>query len=108
MIGAMLDLGEGRRESFVPLVAAWLARRGVDQRVGTIEVVEVEVLSAGRPGLLDVVARVDGRIAHLVLGLHMPWVRARRCCAAPTTACSASSRTNGALRWRSTPFGTPN
>lgn len=70
MIGAMLDLDEGRRESFVPLVAAWLARRGAGDGVGTIEVVEVEVLLAGRPGLLDVVARVAGRIAHLVLGLH--------------------------------------
>ena len=70
MIGAMLELDEGRRESFVPLVTAWLARRGADVGVGTIEVVEVEVLLAGRPGLLDVVARVDGRIAHLVLGLH--------------------------------------
>ena len=55
MIGAMLELTE--------------ARRGVES-AGTIEVIEVEVLLAGRPGLLDVVARVDGRIAHLVLGLH--------------------------------------
>lgn len=71
MIGAMLDLDEARRESFVPLVTSWLARRGIDG-AGTIEVVEVEVLLAGRPGLLDVVARVDERIAHLVLGLHAP------------------------------------
>ena len=28
VIGAMLDLDEGRREAFVPLLAAWLARRG--------------------------------------------------------------------------------
>jgi predicted trehalose synthase len=69
MIGAMLELTEARRESFVPLMQTWLARRGVDH-AGTIEVIEVEVLLAGRPGLLDVVARVDGRIAHLVLGLH--------------------------------------
>jgi predicted trehalose synthase len=68
----MLDLDGGRREAFIPLVAAWLARRGADAGVGTIEVVEVEVLLAGRPGLLDVVARVDGRIAHLVVGLHAP------------------------------------
>jgi len=69
MIGAMLELTEARRESFVPLMQTWLARRGVES-AGTIEVIEVEVLLAGRPGLLDVVARVDGRIAHLVLGLH--------------------------------------
>ena len=72
MIGAMLDLDEGRREAFIPLVAAWLARRGSEAGVGTIEVVEVEVLLAGRPGLLDVVALVDDRIAHLVVGLHAP------------------------------------
>jgi len=70
LIGAMLDLDDWRRESFLPLVSAWLARRGADDGAGTIEVVEVEVLLAGRPGLLDVVARVDGRIAHLVIGLH--------------------------------------
>lgn len=69
MIGAMLDLTEERRASLAPLVSAWLARRGADA-VDVLEVVEVEVLLAGRPGLLDVVARVDGRIAHLVLGLH--------------------------------------
>lgn len=71
MIGAMLDLDEGRREAFIPLVTAWLARRGSDAG-GAIEVVEVEVLLAGRPGLLDVVARVDDRLAHVVVGLHDP------------------------------------
>jgi maltokinase len=70
VIGAMLDLDGGRREAFVPLVSAWLARRGTDVAVEAIEVVEVEVLLSGRPGLLDVVARIDGRMAHLVLGLH--------------------------------------
>jgi predicted trehalose synthase len=69
VIGAMLDLDEGRREAFIPLVSAWLARRSSDAG-GAIEVVEVEVLLAGRPGLLDVVARVDDRLAHLVVGLH--------------------------------------
>jgi predicted trehalose synthase len=67
----MLELTEDRRESLLPLVSAWLARRGVEG-ARTIEVVEVEVLLAGRPGLLDVVARVDGRVAHLVVGLHGP------------------------------------
>jgi maltokinase len=70
VIGAMLDLDGGRREVFVPLVAAWLARRGEQVRVDAIEIVEVEALLSGRPGLLDVVARVDHRLAHLVVGLH--------------------------------------
>lgn len=71
MIGAMLDLDGGRREAFVPLLAAWLSRRGTAV-AGPLEVVEVEVLLGGRPGLLDVVGRVDGRLAHVVLGLHGP------------------------------------
>jgi len=33
---------------------------------------EVEVLVSGRPGLLDVIAAVDGRPVHVVLGLHRP------------------------------------
>jgi len=70
VIGSMLDLSQGRRDAFVPLVGAWLSRRGVEAEPGSIEVVEVEVLLAGRPGLLDVVARVGARVAHLVLGLH--------------------------------------
>ncbi|MGH8997495.1 MAG: hypothetical protein ACRDYB_15950, partial [Acidimicrobiales bacterium] len=72
MIGAMLELDEARRSAFVPLVQAWLARREADVGVAPVEVLEVEVLLAGRPGLLDVVALVDGRLAHLVVGLHGP------------------------------------
>jgi maltokinase len=37
-----------------------------------IDILEVEVLLAGRPGLLDVVAWTGGRVAHLVVGLHAP------------------------------------
>ena len=36
----------------------------------TIALRRVEVLRAGRPGLLDVVAEVEGRMAHLVVGLR--------------------------------------
>jgi predicted trehalose synthase len=38
----------------------------------SVEVREVEVLRAGRPGLLDVIAEVEGRTAHAVLGLRRP------------------------------------
>ena len=38
--------------------------------VGTGQVARAEVLRAGRPGLLDIVADVDGRLAHLVVGLR--------------------------------------
>ena len=43
---------------------------GADEPTVVIE--EVEVLLAGRPGLLDVIAAVDGRPVHAVLGLHRP------------------------------------
>ncbi|MGH9047402.1 MAG: hypothetical protein ACRDVW_08810 [Acidimicrobiales bacterium] len=70
MIGSMLDLDHPRREAIARLVAASLARRGVDVATQGIEVIEVEALLAGRPGLLDIVARVHDRLWHLVLGLH--------------------------------------
>ncbi len=34
------------------------------------QVVDVEVLREGRPGILDVVAEMDGRLAHAVFGIH--------------------------------------
>ena len=37
-----------------------------------IEVVDVEVLRLGRPGVVDVVAEMDGRLAHAVLGIRRP------------------------------------
>lgn len=39
---------------------------------GAIEVVDVEVIRAGRPGLVDVVAEMDGRLAHAVFGIRRP------------------------------------
>ncbi len=64
----MLVLDGGRRAAFAQLVAPWLTRRGAN--ASDLEVVEVEVLLAGRPALYDVVARAGGRLAHLVVGLH--------------------------------------
>jgi maltokinase len=37
-----------------------------------IELVDVELLHPGRPGVLDVVAEMDGRLAHAVFGLRRP------------------------------------
>ncbi len=68
VIGSMLDLDPGRRDAFARLLRPWLARRHAPS--GDLEVLEVEVLLAGRPGLFDIVARAGGRLAHLVLGLH--------------------------------------
>ncbi len=72
----MLEIDGARRRALEPLVVAWLARRGVGG-VGRLEILEAEVLRPGRPGLLDVVASVDGRTAHLVLGLHPPGAEVR-------------------------------
>ena len=51
------------------LASTWLGLHGVvaPERV---EIVRDRVLRPGRPGLLDVVARVDGRLAHFVVGLR--------------------------------------
>jgi maltokinase len=44
-----------------------------DRAVGLdIELVDVELLHAGRPGVLDVVAEMDGRLAHAVFALRRP------------------------------------
>ncbi|HEY1827746.1 MAG TPA: hypothetical protein VGF87_06985 [Acidimicrobiales bacterium] len=51
-----------------PLVETWLAQRQED--AGEIEVRRAEVLRPGRPGLVDIVADVDGRRAHFVAGLR--------------------------------------
>jgi maltokinase len=51
------------------LVEAWLAQRPAEV-AGEITIVRAEVLLGGRPGLLDIVAEVGGRRAHVVAGLR--------------------------------------
>jgi maltokinase len=71
----MLELNDERRRSLTQLVSAWVARRPGAGETGDhrwVEVREVEVLRPGRPGLLDVIAEVDGRLAHMVLGVRRP------------------------------------
>jgi maltokinase len=60
---------DGRDQSLRTLVEAWLGLRRVVP-AGDIVVERAEVLRPGRPGLLDIVARVGGRSAHLVVGLR--------------------------------------
>jgi maltokinase len=58
-----------RASAVRPLVESWLAQRQADA-TSDIDVVRADVLRAGRPGLLDIVADTgDGR-AHLVVGLR--------------------------------------
>jgi len=70
--GAMLELTDDRRLSLTQLVSAWLAQHREDRSAAEppVEVREVEVLRAGRPGLLDVIAEAEGRAVHAVLGVR--------------------------------------
>jgi len=58
-----------RAQAWRGLLEAWMARRQVDP-VGEVTLLRSEVLVPGRPGLLDLLARVGGRTAHLVVGLR--------------------------------------
>ncbi len=60
---------EARDQALRTLTEAWLGLRQVAPDTAPT-VVRTEVLLAGRPGLLDVVADVEGRLAHLVVGLR--------------------------------------
>jgi maltokinase len=58
-----------RDQTLRTLTEAWLGLRRVAS-VGDIVIERDEVLLAGRPGLLDIVARVGDRRAHIVVGLR--------------------------------------
>ena len=63
-----------REQALRTLVEVWLSHRPVSEwhRAAPTEIAlrRAEVLLPGRPGLLDVVAEVNGRLAHLVVGLR--------------------------------------
>jgi hypothetical protein len=63
-----------REQALRTLVEVWLSHRPVSEwhrKAPTdIDIRRAEVILAGRPGLLDVVAEVNGRLAHLVVGLR--------------------------------------
>src|ERR1700744_4196767 len=58
-----------RDQALRTLTEAWLGLRRVAPE-GSIAIEQQEVLRAGRPGLLDLVARVGDRRAHIVVGLR--------------------------------------
>ncbi len=58
-----------RDQALRTLVEAWLGLRRVAP-AGEVTIVRAEVLRAGRPGLLDIVAQVGERRAHVVAGLR--------------------------------------
>jgi len=65
-------LTETGRQALAEIVSSHLARGSGEESGGPVEVIEAEVLSRGRPGIVDVVARVGGRTIHLSLGLREP------------------------------------
>ena len=59
----------GRDQALCALVEAWLGLHRA-RPAGEVAIVRAEVLRAGRPGLLDIVAQVGRRRAHVVAGLR--------------------------------------
>jgi hypothetical protein len=63
-----------REQALRTLVEVWLSHRPVNEwhRPASTEIAirRAEVILPGRPGLLDLVAEVNGRLAHLVVGLR--------------------------------------
>jgi maltokinase len=58
-----------RDQALRTLSEAWLGLRQIVPETPPV-IVRAEVLRPGRPGLLDVVAEVEGRLAHFVVGLR--------------------------------------
>jgi hypothetical protein len=58
-----------RDDGLRTLATTWLGLHGV-AAPERVEIERERVLRPGRPGLLDVMARVDGRLAHFVVGLR--------------------------------------
>src|ERR1700729_4017423 len=58
-----------RNQALRRLAEAWLGLHGVAPE-GEVVIARDEVLLAGRPGLIDIVARVGERRAHIVAGLR--------------------------------------
>ncbi len=67
------DLSDTARLALAELVVSHLIRTtGVDTVDAPVMILEAEVVSRGRPGIVDVVARVGDGIVHLPLGLREP------------------------------------
>ncbi|HXQ76376.1 MAG TPA: hypothetical protein VN791_07775 [Acidimicrobiales bacterium] len=66
-------LTDSTRQALGELVSAQLVRSaGGETGSAPVRVVEAQVLARGRPGIIDVVARVGPRLVHLPLGLREP------------------------------------
>ncbi|MGH9082084.1 MAG: hypothetical protein ACRDY3_06110 [Acidimicrobiales bacterium] len=74
--GSLQEPGEDQRAALCRAVATWVGQSAGEGEpvpaAGDVEVVDVVLLHPGRPGVLDVVAGIGGRLAHAVLGLRRP------------------------------------
>ncbi len=78
----VVDVSDSARAALADLVAAYAARRpgwDVDEGAvaGPVQVLEAELLVPGRPGIVDVVADLGGRVVHVAFGLRAPGEDAR-------------------------------
>ncbi len=78
----VVDVSDAARAALADLVATYAARRpgwDVDDGAvtGPVRVLEAELLVPGRPGIVDVVAELGGRIVHVAFGLRAPGEEAR-------------------------------
>ena len=65
-------VGEPGRAMLAELVSAYAARHSGWAPDDSVEILDVEPLLAGRPGIVDVVARLGDRLVHLPFGLRSP------------------------------------
>lgn len=74
MTPTFTDLSQTAQRSLTDLFATWMARRSFmdEESSAEVRVLEVELLKSGRPGLIDVVAAVGGRLVHAVFGTLRP------------------------------------
>jgi maltokinase len=70
----LLELTDDRQRALGELAAAWAARYSSEDAEVAVapRVIQAEVLLAGRPGLVDIIAEVGDRTAHAVVGLRRP------------------------------------
>jgi maltokinase len=69
----VVGLTDGARQALAGIVSTHVARtEGWDTGGVPVRVLEAEVVSPRRPGIVDVVARVGDRVLHLPIGLRPP------------------------------------
>ncbi len=74
----VVDVSDSARAALADLVSTYAARRpGWDVELGAggagpVRVLEAEMLCPGRPGIVDVVAELGGRLVHVAFGLRAP------------------------------------